>query len=371
MEPEVKQEIKAPEVNLDALNAPEGTPADKFELYQKKEEVITQPTHNFSGLPNLDPKPEDKTEEPKAEDPKVEAPKVEAPKTGEEPWFHKPFKALQKRLGLTDEEFKIPEGLTEENYDEKYNELVIENTDFEGNELHPEVKKINDLIKSGMPEKEAIATYQKMNDLISLTDKEIMTLSLKQQFGKTEEKKDGWDDAKIEERVNKMDASGVLEIEAEKIRTGLKQEKENINTRYAEKNKEVIAKRNAEITEKRNTEITKSLEYLKGIKDVYGLPVGKAELQQFENDFKLLVTPNEKGIAPLNEYLQSNENLVKIAYLILNGDSKVKTALTKAKEDAKKSIIDKLDDKPNLPQKASRSQNEGAIDLEKLVAAER
>ena len=107
MEPEVKQEIKAPEVNLDALNAPEGTPSDKFELYQKKEEVITQPTHNFGGLPNLDPKPEDKAEDSKVEDPKAEAPKVEAPKTGEEPWFHKPFKALQKRLGLTDEEFKF------------------------------------------------------------------------------------------------------------------------------------------------------------------------------------------------------------------------------------------------------------------------
>jgi len=383
MEPEVKApetKVEAP-INLDALNAPEGTASDNFELFKSKEEKITQPVHSFNGLPNLDPV---KDKEEKVEDASVITPegKIAPPivdpnkkpdTQNDTPWFHKPFKALQKRLGLTDEEFKMPEGVTEENYDEKYNELLWENTEREGgdNELHPDVQQINKLIKNGVDPKEAITTFQKMNDLISLSDKDILTLSLKQQFGKTEERKDGWDDTKIQERVNKMDASGILEIEAEKIRTQIKNEKETIASRYESQRKEVSAKQGAEIQKARTEQINQSIEILKGMKDVFGIPVSKAELQEFQNDFTVLVTPDKEGRLPISEMLQSNETLVKIAYLLSKGDQKVKTYLTKVKEDAKKSVTDKLDDEPKLPKKTSSYLNEGAIDLDKLEAPAR
>ena len=102
------------------------------------------------------------------------------------------------------------------------------------------------------------------------------------------------------------------------------------------------------------------------MKDVYGIPVSKAELAEFKEDFKYLVTPNEKGMAPITEFLQSNENLVKFAYFLKKGDAKIREALTKAKENAKQSIIDKLDDEPKLPKKIANSRSEGAIDLDAL-----
>jgi hypothetical protein len=372
------------EVKLDlaALAAPEGTDPTNFENFVSKEAEVISPSTSFSNLPNLDPVKEPgqentdiatNTSAGKEADGKVPGNAAETAgkdtiNTPEAKWFEKPFKALQKRLGLTDEEFKIPEGLTEENYDEKYNELLWEHTEREGEEskLHPELKKINDLIQKGVDYKEALGAYERMNNLESLSDKELVALSLKQQFGKTEQKPDGWDEDKINERIAKMDNSGYLEIEAQRLRDNIKFEKENINARYEQSIKEQRKQEFQKLESARTEQINKSLEYLSGIKDVYGLPVSKAEINEFKDDFKYLVTPNEKGISPMAELLQSNENLVKIAYFLRKGDDKLRTALTKAKEDAKKSIIDKLDDEPKVVKKVAPYLNEAAIDLEKL-----
>ena len=369
-EAEVKEE---PKVDLNALSAPEGTAPENFDNFVAQEVKLSESTSKLYNLPNLDPTPEVKTEG--EEEVKVVPESVapikpievipEKPADATAPWYHKPFKDLQKKLELTDEEFKLPEGLTEENYLDKYNEFLYENTEFDDN-IHPELKKINDLVSKGVDFNEALGAYQRMNNLEKLSDKELVSLSLKQQFGKTEERKDGWDEDKINERITKMDNSGYLEIEAQRLRDQIANEKNNINTRYEESIKTQNEKRNSEFETKRTEQINRSLEFLSGMKDVYGIPVSKAELAEFKEDFKYLVTPNEKGMAPITEFLQSNENLVKFAYFLKKGDAKIREALTKAKENAKQSIIDKLDDEPKLPKKIANSRSEGAIDLDAL-----
>lgn len=369
-EAEVKEE---PKVDLNALSAPDGTAPENFDNFVAQEVKLSESTSKLYNLPNLDPTPEVKTEG--EEEVKVVPESVapikpievipEKPADATAPWYHKPFKDLQKKLELTDEEFKLPEGLTEENYLDKYNEFLYENTEFDDN-IHPELKKINDLVSKGVDFNEALGAYQRMNNLEKLSDKELVSLSLKQQFGKTEERKDGWDEDKINERITKMDNSGYLEIEAQRLRDQIANEKNNINTRYEESIKTQNEKRNSEFETKRTEQINRSLEFLSGMKDVYGIPVSKAELAEFKEDFKYLVTPNEKGMAPITEFLQSNENLVKFAYFLKKGDAKIREALTKAKENAKQSIIDKLDDEPKLPKKIANSRSEGAIDLDAL-----
>ena len=369
-EAEIKEE---PKVDLNALSAPDGTAPENFDNFVAQEVKLSESTSKLYNLPNLDPTPEVKTEG--EEEVKVVPESVapikpievipEKPADATAPWYHKPFKDLQKKLELTDEEFKLPEGLTEENYLDKYNEFLYENTEFDDN-IHPELKKINDLVSKGVDFNEALGAYQRMNNLEKLSDKELVSLSLKQQFGKTEERKDGWDEDKINERITKMDNSGYLEIEAQRLRDQIANEKNNINTRYEESIKTQNEKRNSEFETKRTEQINRSLEFLSGMKDVYGIPVSKAELAEFKEDFKYLVTPNEKGMAPITEFLQSNENLVKFAYFLKKGDAKIREALTKAKENAKQSIIDKLDDEPKLPKKIANSRSEGAIDLDAL-----
>lgn len=369
-EAEVKEE---PKVDLNALSAPDGTAPENFDNFVAQEVKLSESTSKLYNLPNLDPTPEVKTEveeEVKVVPESIAPIKLTEPAPGKPadiaaPWYHKPFKDLQKKLELTDEEFKLPEGLTEENYLDKYNEFLYENTEFDDN-IHPELKKINDLVSKGVDFNEALGAYQRMNNLEKLSDKELVSLSLKQQFGKTEERKDGWDEDKINERITKMDNSGYLEIEAQRLRDQIANEKNNINTRYEESIKTQNEKRNSEFETKRTEQINKSLEFLSGMKDVYGIPVSKAELAEFKEDFKYLVTPNEKGMAPITEFLQSNENLVKFAYFLKKGDAKIREALTKAKENAKQSIIDKLDDEPKLPKKIANSRSEGAIDLDAL-----
>lgn len=378
MEGEVKEnpEVK---VDLNALSAPEGTDKENFVNFEHKEEPIEASSSKLYNLPNLDPPKETventEAEDPSKKDPAAAVPKVESPEkkvetqAGNDPWFYKPFKDLQKKLGLTDEEFKLPEGLTEENYLDKYNDFLYENTEFEGEDnIHPELKKINDLVNKGVDYKEAVAAYQRMNDLAALPDKELVALSLKQQFGITEERKDGWDENKINERISKMESSGYLEIEAQRLRDQIKEEKDKINSQYEESVRQRNEKSATETEKLRTQQIDKSLEYLSGITEVYGIPISKAEITEFKEDFKYLVTPNkETGVSPIMELLQSNENLVKIAYFLKKGDAKVREALTKAKESAKKSVIDKLDDEPQLPKKTAAPMNEGAIDLLKLT----
>jgi hypothetical protein len=381
------KEIEEPKVdfNVNALVAPEGTSEENFDLFTNKEPVVT-PSTSFSNLPNLDPAPTDITNQttedknPDAKEPDKDTDtiikdSIKSTNGQDIPWYHKPFKALQKKLELSDDEFKMPEGLTEENYIDKYNELLYENTEFDSaTDLHPEIKKLNEIVSKGVDFKEALNTYQRMNNLEALSDKELVSLSLKQKFGKSEQKPDGWDEEKINAQVAKMDSGGMLEVRAEEIRDQIRTEKANLTTRYEEQTKTQRVKEAQEYEKKRNTEIDKAIEYFKGVNDVYGIPVSKAEKLEFNEDFKLLVKPFEKEgkmTTILNELLQSNENLMKVAYMLKKGDSKVREALTRAKEGAKKSVIDRLDDEPALPKKNSSYLNEAAIDLDKLEAPAR
>jgi hypothetical protein len=376
VEPIVK-EPKTEEINLDALAAPDGTAPDNFELFKERKQVVT-PSTSWSDLPNLDPVPEPENKDnlnktpqstPAPPQPTSAPPSENGKLNGETPWLQRPFKDLQKKLELTDEEFgKLIDltKVTEDNYLDEYNRVLYENTEFEESTLHPELKKINELVAKGVDFNKALSAYQKMNNLVSLSDKELVTLSLKQQFGKNDERKDGWDDAKINERILKMDNVGYLEIEAERIRNQIKAEKENINASFEAQAKADNATRMSEQAEARNKEIEKSIKYLDSMENLYGLPVSKAEKAEFRELFRASVTPDKEGKLPINTMLQSNEGLVRFVISELKANSKVKETLTKIKEDAKKSIIDKLDDEPILPKKTAPYLNEGAIDLDKL-----
>ena len=362
-------------INPDALVAPEGTSADKFDMFKPKGDE-TQPSQSeIYGLPNLDPpkvepaEPIDNTPAPdnKTPEPKPADATPAKPEDGSIPWYHRPFLDLKKRIEMTDEEFKLPEGLTADNYIDKYNEFLNENVEFEGTEqLNPSLRPLNDMVNKGMDVNEAIKAYNTMNNLTSLSDKELVGLYLKNEFGKNDKRTDGWDEAKINAQLTKMDSSGSLEIQAHQIRQNIQREKETLAANYERQQAEQYQKQSKEFEAKRNEQIDSSLKYLSGLKDVYGVPVSKADLQEFQNDFRTLVTPNEKGVTPLAEMLQSNENLVKVAFFLSKGDSKVKEALTRAKEVAKKNLIDKLDEKPNLVKKGGTSADPGAIDLDAL-----
>jgi len=364
-------------IDMDALSTPEGANIEDYKAVNGSSNGQETPSVP-SGLPNLD-KEIDKalaaagstngraTESHSVAD--QSGNQSSSQNTSDIPYFHKPFTHLAKKLGIQDNEFKLPDGLSEDNYVDKLTEFIYENTEFDTPQLHPEVERINKALSEGVAFDEVIKHYSQVNDVINLDSKELVKSHLKSTMGKSEARPNGWDDDKIESTITKMDNSGLLDIEAERIRDGIRISRQGYLEQAAQQRASDNQKRNHELAGVREQQISKSVEYLNTLDNIYGVPVSKAEVQEFKDDFRALTTPDETGMAPLVQLLQSNENLVKIAYMLTRGDDSIRKALHSAKEGVKKSFLEKLDPEPRLP-KRTGTVDPGKIDLDALAEPE-
>lgn len=268
-------------------------------------------------------------------------------------YWMKPFEQIKSKYP----DFQIPEGLNEENYLETLQEVLQP-------QLHPEVAKIQKAINEGIDFNQAITHYNSMNDVASMSDRDLLQNNLKQTF------KD-WDESKINEVLNKMENSGTLEIEAGKLRNSIKEQQQ---TALDTMSKEAQAQREADlkqIGEQRTKAINESLEFINKADNVYGLPLSQAEKAEFGEYFSKLVTPDSTGTAPMFQMLQSNETLVKVAAMLWKGDAKIRAALTEAKESGKNAVLGKLDNKPQSVQRGGNAPDPMQVDFDALSAPER
>lgn len=325
-------------------------------------------TDMLSGLKNLDPVNENNQNNPPA-NPPGNAQNQQNPNdplqnqnlTGFEKYKEK-LKSAWEKAGAGAE---FPQDLNEDNFIDKMGEFYSKNAKPS---LNPEVEKFQKAIESGVAPDEYFTTMQGMLQVEKMPARDLVQLSLKQNFGKSETKPNGWDEAKINETIEKMDKAGFLEIEAEKIRAGYTEEKQRVADSLIAKQNET---RTAEITtmnQQREEGIKKSLQTLDGLTQVAGLPITQSEKAEFANEFRYLVTPDEKsGTSPLLDMLQSDEVLVQVAYFLAKGQSKVKEHLTRAKEGAKKEFFNKLDPEPKTPNRGAHVPS-SEIDLDALSA---
>lgn len=336
-----------PAIDFDALTRPEGAMA------------LDVNGPNLDNLPNLDPPPPAPNTQQTQANTQTLPPNPNPnpnPDPNADPNLDPfPFKQIKNKesrdlierlANKYGENFKLPEDVTDENLFEH-----VENTLRPQVDLHPEVAKINDAIKTGVPFEQILKGYNQMQSFKELPNKDLVTQNLKAQFGKTEKNPNGWEESKITDMVTKMENAGLLDIEAEKIRFSLD-----------EKQKEYVqGLRNAEIQRRkteidgmntaREQEIKSTYEQFSKLNDVFGIPLSQSEKVEFADDLRYLVTPNDKGVAPVLEWLQSNDNLAKVAYLMKKGDAKIKEALLAAKNSGKNGFMQKLDKEPRLPQK--------------------
>lgn len=256
--------------------------------------------------------------------------------------------------------FEIPDEIKSPDEFLDYVDNFIENV--KKIELTPEAQKINDAIKSGVNFDDFLKRYNGMNDFINMSAKDLVSLDFKETYG--------WDDAKIKATVDKMDQSGLLEIEAEKIKSQIAKNRdallENMQQQQIQQREQMVNNINKE----REKYIKSSIDYFKGLNEVYGIPVSQSEKAEFSEAFRNLVTPDETGNAPLAKALQSDETLIKIAYMLSKGDQKFKEAIHKAKEGAKADWKQRLDPEPRI-QKTSGNFEPGAVDLDALAAPAR
>jgi len=364
-------------VNFDALSAPEGSydPFIHGDGAAKPEGSADGiPTGNYeetiNGLPNLDPKPDANANPAGDQDLGDQQQNNQnqnqnqnqntdlnqgKPATGEEYWM-KPFEQLK----TANPDWEIPQGINEENY-LQYLQKIFEPEV----QIHPEIAKMQEAIDKGVKFEDIVKEYKNIQDVNTLSDREVLASKFKESY------KD-WSDEKINEVLNKMENSGLIEIEAGRHRKEINEQQsqalDNMRKNVEQQSSHEIAK----INEERSKQINDSLKYINNANDVYGLPISQSEKAEFSEYFAKLVTPDETGMAPMFQALQSNETLAKIAVMMWKGDDKIRAALTNAKEAGKNAVLGKLDPKPNNVQRnGGGGQDSMQIDFDALSAPER
>lgn len=359
--------------NLDALAAPEGSyePSAHGESFLGgSEESLLDSSNDENLAPNIDDEIK-KENEPIQNTPETslnEAPISEVQNeiventdtTTEEnltEYWADPFNKLKEQYS----DFEIPDDLSKENYLD-YLRQVHHHEAY--NRIHPDLLRMQEALDAGIDFNQVVQSVQESTGTLQLNDVEL----LKQEYKSVHE---DWDDKKIETVIEKLDNAGMLEIEAGRLRNRLKKDHasnlDNLKQEELRRSKELEATQ----VKEREEQIKDALQSLNGMDNVYGLPISKAEKLEFAEYFKNAVTPNESGIAPLMEMLQSNDNLVKIAAMIWKGSDKVKSAINEAKESGKNSIKDKLHSSPNTGYKSGGTGGEPTIDFDALAAPER
>ena len=370
--------------NLDALSAPEGSevidvnqdpvPGAPDPAPQSEEDLLDpeqDPAPHIHGddltktMPEVKPSGEadpapatDPTPDPQADPVPDPTPDPDPSPTTDEPW-QDVLANFKTKMGLP-EDFKVPETVTGENYVEFMQEVMQYAAE---QQLHPDVLRIQKALGEGVEFDKIMQEYSTLSDVAKMPAEDL----LKQHFKDVYK----WDDAKIAENIESLNSRGAVDFEADKLRaeysTQQAQAVENLQqTRAAE------TKAKTDLTnQQRTNQITESLTAINSLEDVYGMQINKVDKAEFADVFKTMVTPNEAGVAPLMEQLQSNENLVKVAYMLWKGDSKVRAAITDAKEGAKSDLLSKIDPKPRPKQGAGGGGPEpGQVDLDALTAPE-
>lgn len=372
-----KQEEIVVDIDMDALSAPdtgetfnEGDVPPQTNDLSNPEEDREFIEESGGQLPNLDEQMDkemesgDQTEfveEPSDVDftKKITDPDNEAVDENS-PYYMAPFDTLKERLG---DDYEIPEGISEENYFDTFVDQVYKNTNFD-EYVHEDVRELNKFLKEGGKMEEYMINYKENLLNENLPPRDLVMRKLSQESP-------DWSQAKLDNIADKMERSGLLEIEAQRIKNSLRSDRESSQSRYIENQRVQKDKQEIEFKKERNGQITEALKSFNELDNVYGLPVSKAEKQDFLETFKELVTPDGTGEAPLMKMLQSNDTLAKVAYLVSRGDSAIKTALTNAKESTKDAFLDKLDSNPRLSKKSGSQPQASDVNLDALVAPER
>jgi len=341
--------------NLDALTAPEGGyDADiTGTVTGASEDALLDSTHDTNGLPNLDP-PVDNTEDMTATMP-IEGEVAQETHTND--YWQKPFDKLKEEV----DGFELPEDLSEENYLDYLKEYWSQ--DAPQPDVHPDLMKIQNALNEGAEITEILKDITTDFDVMKLSDKDLLRLDI----SKTN---DNWDDDKVSDVINRLDNAGMLELEAERVRNRVRNfHEDRMNNLESEAKSAKLQQREKNSTE-RNEQIDQALKTFNEMDEVYGLPISKAEKAEFSDYFKTLVTPDDSGVAPMFQMLQSNENLVKLAAMMWKGDDKVRSAITDAKESGKNAIKSKL---PGNPKTFGNNgpMDPNKIDLDALSAPER
>lgn len=130
---------------------------------------------------------------------------------------------LVKSLGRV---VKLPDDVNEDNIAEKLMEMGR-------NTLHPEALRLQQAIESGVSPESYYKSYSRFDEALALDDKELVRRSIVSRYGRSDDRPDGWDESKINARLDRMDEIDI-EDQAFSIRENIKSQKAQRDQQLAE-----------------------------------------------------------------------------------------------------------------------------------------
>lgn len=212
--------------------------------------------------------------------------------------------------------------------------------------LHPDAVRLQQALDGGMKFEDYVQNYNALEQQIALTDNELVAQQLKAAYGRSDANPHGMEDAKITETVAKLDANGMLVIEAAKLRGELQKQ---VIARNAEREQygkvtQVDYSDPALVTQFEQQVDAYVGEAAKG-KQLFGQDLSKAEDQDrvraiLKTDLR--VDPKER-VSPFMKELRTGNNIATMNLLWrAHKSGQLEALMTKKTEEGKATLWSQL-----------------------------
>ena len=331
------------------------------QISMSEEELNKIAENDLSGLPNMDAIIDGKINNP-AQKQTLPDPTIAGPQ-----FITDTFNHVGKLFG---EGFKMPDGVTAENFTEKLLETMAP---LYQKNISPEALELNEILANNGTVDDYIGRVNQEKGYQGMTPDDALYNYYKDQHGKTDDNPDGLEEAELKDYISKMDPVK-RKIEGLEIKKALINAQ---NERMEQKNNELAGQREIQRKEQINAvkidmekKANETIAQVGNITDIFGIPVSKGELDAFNNEFKQLILPDEKGISPATKLLYNDKVLYKLLY-IANKSGAVKDLIQEAKNQDIRELKNSLQIEPVVHSGNATSQLQGGIDYDKLSAPAR
>ena len=211
--------------------------------------------------------------------------------------------------------------------------------------------------------------YKKLENL---SDNDFLKQHYIKRYGmKSETNPKGLTEEVLEKIVNEKTASASFEYDIQELREKYKDDFEN--EQKAKQQEKVITdnKLKEEFRKEREVEFEEFIKETETMNNVLGIPIGKAERDTYNQQFKTILTPDDSnpvvGLSvtqKMYDLLTNDKNLYQMIYALSNGDKKTKDIMANLKYDAKQEVLDKTNIKPRQIDSSINVSNLNPIDPE-------
>lgn len=282
-----------------------------------------------------------------------------------DPGAPRPYADLEASLSTRyGREIKLPEGTTKENLAERIEAMFTP-------KLHPDLIRAQRDIDNGVPPAQALAKLGDADRLLNLSEADLMREHYRSKYGKTDQRPNGWDEAKIESVV-KSHNEGELALKAQEVRDAIQQEKAAHEAESAQFSGAKAQYRDPQWRAGYEKSLEKTFDEVVGTDNrLYGLDLSKAGAKDIllRTVKESLMPDQNSGLGGLAKRLQADPKLmIRLALLeAMANKGLINKQLVQRAEQGKGTVMDLLDTTPPAGRSSQEGQA-GAVDLDALAA---